>query len=130
MALFAYYGLQFPKAKIIWFLPHMRVVQFKTMYAPIFGFGWFQFRALWVALIYLLADIVYYFVLEKTGISAISFSGHIAGFATGALFWFAMAPKSFKKEPTDILESKMDSLMARQESNTPQTGKKPPKLIE
>jgi membrane associated rhomboid family serine protease len=78
MALFAYYGLQFPKAKLIWLLPGFGIVRFGSLHTSIFGWSWFQFRALWVALFYLGGDIAYYYLMERTDTSSISFSGHIA----------------------------------------------------
>ncbi len=130
MSLFAYYGLQFPEAKIIWLLPNFRVVQFNKLYAPMLGWSWFQFRALWVALFYLAGDIIYYFAMEASGNGSVSFSGHIVGFAAGALFWFIAAPRSFKKEAPDILESRLDSLVSSEVTSQKPSLKSPPKQIE
>lgn len=132
MALFAYYGLQFPKAKMIWLLPHFRVVQFDTLHTTMFGWGWFQFRTLWVALFYLAGDMIYYFLQETGNRGSVSFSGHIAGFAAGALFWFLAAPRNFKPEARDVFESRMDGLLPQETSTEIQqhSVKPPPKQTE
>lgn len=111
MSLFAYYGLQFPKAKMIWLLPDFRFTKTGTFHSGLFGWSWFQFRTLWVALFYLAGDLFYYFIEEVTHQNSVSFSGHIAGFAAGALFWFLFAPKNFEIKKTDFLEKKLDSLI-------------------
>ncbi len=131
MALFAYYGLQFPKAKMIWLLPNFHFTQQGTFHTGLLGWSWFQFRTLWVALFYLAGDIAYYFIEEMNGSSSVSFSGHIAGFAAGALFWYLTAPKNFAKEPRDFLEEKLDTLLPLQSATQVEQNTKPvPKQLK
>ncbi|WP_413288398.1 rhomboid family intramembrane serine protease [Bdellovibrio sp. HCB337] len=135
MALFAYYGLQFPKAKMIWLLPRLNTGQSSNAYSARIGWGWFQVRALWVALFYLAGDTLYYFLQETSNKASVSFSGHIAGFLAGALFWAVSAPKNFKTESPDILETNMDRVLPYRSENkiqepTAKLQPPPPKKIE
>lgn len=114
MALFAYYGLQFPKAKIIWFLPRIHLANSSSARGPLFTWAWFQFRALWIAFFYFAADFIYYLAQEMNSKESVSFSGHIAGFLAGVLFWSLFAPKTLSKEKPDILEKNMDRLVQRE----------------
>lgn len=130
MALFAYYGLQFPKAKLIWLLPRISLMQFDKVYVPMIGRSWYQFRALWVALFYFTADLIYYLLLEKGDQSQVSYSGHIVGFLAGSLFWKIFANKTFQKTTQDIFDKHLDRVMPKDINEQKQLPNPNQRLIE
>lgn len=118
MGLLAYYGFQFPKAKLVWVLPRARVREYDRMHTPTFGWGWFQFNVLWVALFYFFADLIYFY-FTRNGSPGVSYSGHIGGFVAGYAFWKLFATKIYHRNERDVFTDYMDRLIPQVAKGSP-----------
>lgn len=88
MAVLVFYALQFSKSRIAYVIPGVHTIFLgQGIYGRVNVLRWIRFPVWVVMLMYVLKDVLLYYFVERSGVSQISHSGHLAGAIAGLVLW-------------------------------------------